>query len=316
MFIIFNSFSVDWYIYQHNLTNENLNFVQGRGFFIVGDNGTALECYYPISQTRDPWWGRIYPPTSENLNGAERSYSGADGYFVGNNGTIVRRYDFKWYKIDSPTSENLNSVAIFPSSYNGFIVGANGTILYGGGETNPTWYKYETSPTTEKLYSVSVIDNPYKLAWAVGENGIIIYYENAVWSLYSNSPTTNDLYSVSVYIGNPNQALACGANGTILVWNGSSWMKVDSGTTENLYCIDWATDYDAFCVGANGTTLGSKDKGYHWIKEKCPVSVDLHGVGCHGSYVWACGDGGTILYRGKTLNIISTSFGMIKALYK
>jgi photosystem II stability/assembly factor-like uncharacterized protein len=308
--------SEEWYIYEHNLTSENLNFMNGYlGDFVVGNNGIVLHCSYPsYSNLTNPEWRKEYPPTFENLFGISSTPMGI--YIVGNNGTICykRGGTGKWTLIDSPTSDNLFSVTLIKPK-EGFIVGSSGSILYGGGE-EPVWYKYESSPTTKDLHSVSGDEYNYipNTSWAVGAGGTIVDYENGVWSLYPNSPTTNDLYCVSVYFST--QAYACGANGTILLWNGSSWFKVESTTSENLYAIKWWTDYDVFCVGANGTILYSSDKGYTWKKESCPVNINLYGIACNGIYVWAVGKNGTILIRGKVLdNIIPESIGIIKSIF-
>jgi photosystem II stability/assembly factor-like uncharacterized protein len=306
----------DWIIYDHNLTKENLNYFGGK-YFIVGDKGVLLKTKYPTytNHYSEEWWLKMDTPTTENLYGvAHDIYT----YIVGSNGTILYYESLNnWNFVNSPTNEDLYSITLSISAYEGFIVGEAGTILYGGGK-NPIWYKYESSPTTKDLYSVS--GDEYKhisnTTWAVGANGTILDYENGLWSLYPNSPTTNDLYCVSVY--SANQAYACGANGTVLLWNGSSWIKVDTTTTENLYSITWISgSYDIFCVGANGTILYSSDSGYHWKKENSPVNVDLHGVGGYlDVFVWGCGDNGTIIHRGKIpVDINPSSIGIIKSIF-
>jgi len=322
IFICSNLFAVKWYKYNHKLTNENLNFIEQNGLFVVGNKGTVLFCKYSNLITYYPifYWLKISTNTNENLYGiCKENYN--KSYGVGLNGTIIYNIELlgNFYNSESPTNKNLYSVYLNYKPDTGYIVGEGGIILYGGG-TDSKWYIYKNSPTTNNLYSISSsfsYDYPNS-ACAVGANGTILDYENGVWSLYTNSPTNEDLYSVCVYYGKGfDYAWACGANGTILVKEGNNWIKVDSGITEDLYCI-WGCYHpnpDVHCVGANGTILYSYG-GYKWVKEECPVNVDLHGVAGNSGYVWAVGDGGTILLRGMDPNNIKQeSFGMIKALF-
>ncbi|MGQ9706793.1 MAG: hypothetical protein ACUVWP_07345 [bacterium] len=310
LFLSTISFSEQWYKYEHNMTNKDLNFFAtgGSADFAVGDNGVVLCCAYPnVNLFYDPKWFSMNAPTNENLFGA--SCPSLLLYVVGTNGSIFYWKSSNWNKFDSPTSKNLNSITLSIDYDEGFIVGDGGTILYGGGDP-PNWYIYNNPPTTNNLYSVSGKSGYPNTTWAVGANGTILDYENGVWSLYTNSPTTEDLYCVYIYEQNPNIGYICGANGTILIMNdGKNWIKVNTPTTKNLYSI-WRN----LCVGADGTILASND-GLNWNFDSCPVTVNLHGVGGHPKYIWAVGDGGTILYRGKVLNITPESIGIIKALF-
>lgn len=309
----------DWHVYEHDLTTENLNFVEDDGFFIAGNNGVVLYADYPASTTYDWYpWDDISPPTNEDLYCVADEYGYT--YVVGTNGVIIYE-DWYWYFVDSPTTKNLYSITLSGElNDEGFIVGEEGTILYGGGE-DPEWFLYEPSPTNDNLYSVSGREaGPYpNTTWAVGENGTILDYEDGEWTLYPDSPTDKDLYCVYVFHGGSyDYAWACGANGTILVKEGDDWIEVDTPTNEDLYAIwgCWHPNPDVFCVGANGTILYSYG-GYDYHLEKCPVDVDLHGVGGFEDFIWACGENGTILYRDDPPfgNIEPSSIGVIKALF-
>lgn len=313
----------DWYIYEHDLTTDDLNFIDTSGSFAVGDNGVLLVCLYPITSGSEqywdelPYWEDISPDTTEDLYGAADR---TNVHVVGASGTIIYSEwgGYTWVFIDSPTTKDLYSVTV-TTGYDqgvlvidqGFIVGPEGTILYGGGEP-PEWELYQPSPTIQDLYSVSGDDYYYvpNSTWAVGAGGTILDYEDGEWSLYPFSPTTVDLYGVYVY--NDSLAFACGAGGTILRWDGTSWNLADTPTTEDLYSI-WGKYYHEYCVGANGTILFSED-GFNWVLEDCPVTVDLHGVAGYGVY-WAVGDGGTILSDCIVQNIQPTSVGRVKALF-
>jgi len=315
------SFAYDWIIYPHDLTTENLNYIDLLGTYAPGNNGVVLRCNYPDKdQVPSYWlfWEADSPPASENLYGAYPSY------VVGNSGVIFCN-DPPWYLVESPTEQNLYSVCLVFDFDRGFIVGANGTILYGGGDP-PVWNLYSPSPTVQELYSVcgDTYQHVPNTTWAVGALGTILDYQDGVWILYPSSPTTDDLYGVYVEQDSDRAwAWACGANGTILRWDGSSWSKIDNiPTTDNLYCI-WGfadnppySNNAIFCVGAGGAILASEDLGLTWHTENCPVTVNLHGVGGFESYVWAVGDNGTILSHGGWVSAIQPqSLGWVKALY-
>lgn len=306
------AFSGDWYIYEHDMTTEYLNFFGTEGYFVVGDNGVVLRCDYwtskssPFNETFE--WEDVSAPTSEDLFGV---CLGADTHVVGTSGIILYSefLGWDWTFIDSPTTKDLYSITL-PGYFSGFIVGAEGTILYGGGEP-PVWELYEPSPTDQDLYSVCG-NRPYpNSTWAVGAGGTILDYEDGVWSLYPDSPTANDLYGV--YTSGYSLAWTCGAGGTIIHWDGVSWSLQDTPTNEDLYSI-WYGE-NLYCVGANGTILHTYDYGSNWYIDDCPVSVNLHGV---AGYIpeWAVGDGGTILsneWIGS--NIQPISVGKVKALF-
>lgn len=303
-----------WYIYEHDMTTEDLNFRGGPwgADLVVGDNGTVLACYYSTAlnspDDKSFIWEDISIDTSEDLYGSDWGYF---IYVVGTNGAIFYSEDGGvWFSASSPTTNDLFSVSISVTYTDGFIVGAEGTILSGGGNP-PVWELYEPSPTSQDLYSVSGEYNEPDTIWAVGAGGTILDYEDGVWSLYPSSPTSDGLYGVNVL--GENGAWACGAGGTILIWDGVSWSLVSTPTTEDLYSI-WHEPWHIFCVGVNGTILESGDWGETWVLEDTPVAVDLHGVGGY-EVIWAEGEGGTILSRGVLLGIQPTSLGKIKAMF-
>ncbi len=305
------AFSDYWWVYEHDLTEEDLNFIDIGGVFAVGDNGVVLECLYPLCSDYDPEWQDISPPTSEDLYG--ECYGWFNEYVVGTSGIIICYSEHSWTFDNSPTTKDLYSISISRNDNEvGFVVGEDGTIIFAD-EDPPEWELYESSPTSQDLYSVcGDHDNPNS-TWAVGAGGTIIDYEDGVWSLYPSSPTTEDLYGVYVndYF---DLTVACGAAGTIILWDGASWNVVDTPTTEDLFSIQgpaWAL----FCVGANGTILFSYDGGQSWEIEDCPVYFDLHGVARWGEYVWAVGDNGTILSRDPIGSIQPISVGKVKALF-
>lgn len=129
------AFSADWYIYEHDMTTEDLNFFGTEGNFVVGDNGVVLFCDYWISKSSpfdEPFeWEDRSAPTSEDLFGV---YLGADTHVVGTSGTIIYyEHLVGWTFYDSPTFKDLYSIVLLDDE-EGFIVGEDGTILFGTGD--------------------------------------------------------------------------------------------------------------------------------------------------------------------------------------
>lgn len=102
------SFSGAWYIYEHDLTEEDLNFIDVGGVFAVGDNGVVLECLYPLCSYYDPEWQDISPPTSEDLYG--ECYGWFIEYVVGTSGIIIYYSEHSWTFDNSPTTKDLYSI--------------------------------------------------------------------------------------------------------------------------------------------------------------------------------------------------------------
>jgi len=296
------AFSDYWWVYEHDLTTEDLNFFDVEGFLAVGNNGVVLMTDYPTISSPQEWWD-ISPPTSEDLYGAFLSWGG-NNYVVGTSGTIVYSDSLggDWTFYDSPTFKDLYSIVLLDDE-EGFIVGEDGTILFGTGDP-PFWQIYESSPTNQDLFSVHGYRYNPNITWAVGAGGTILDYEDGVWSLYPDSPTMEDLYCV--FVDDYDDAWACGGRGTILRWDGAVWSLVDTPTTEDLYCI-----WRYYCVGENGTILASYYS--EWYIDDCPVTEDLHGV-AGSTMMWAVGDVGTIIGSGST-GIQPISVGKVKALF-
>jgi photosystem II stability/assembly factor-like uncharacterized protein len=172
------------------------------------------------------------------------------------------------------------------------IIGPNGTTLIksqsvivntgGIGSTVSTEdLQIDCGDTTSNssysfIYDVYSVDN--YLAWSVGENGRIFYYNK-----YENS----DL-----------------------------WILMPSTTTQALYAID-CPSYDNFwVVGSNGTVLQSTDFGQNWQAKLIGTDADLHDVKFIFKYGWIGGTTGKFFRTtdgGKTWNQVTT--GTVQTIY-
>jgi hypothetical protein len=305
----------DWWIYEHDLTTKDLNDLDGYCFGACGDDGVLLHTDYPISDIEE-WWS-VPLPTTENLFSV---FDPWEGPIVGASGTIIVKESGDWIIAETHTGKDLYSAysGIDYKGDSGFIVGEDGTILFYNPNDRTKWFLYEPTPAQSDIYSIhKIYSNPEK-AWAVGEGGTILLYENQEWKLHPGSPTSEDL--LFVYVDqDTHTGWACGRNGTILKCDDrENWTLIDTPTTQDLYSICRVDYEDVFllCVGANGTIMKSSDSGMNWEFEDSPVSVDLYAVGDFLSIVWAVGEEGTIIGRGHIQgNIETRSLGMIKSLF-
>ena len=167
---------------------------------------------------------------------------------------------------------------------------------------------------TTTLRGVGMIHDSTQ-AWAVGDNGTIIQWNNSTWTQLM-SPTTASLYTIELI--NSTLGWAGGGtntNGALLILNGTSWSvwnRINFGGQVNA-TVGYNTDIinatvhsisinnatSAWAVGSNGTVLYWT--GTEWLGQVLPSGANLNGVSMvHGNFTgtaqaWAVGDGGRIL---------------------
>ncbi len=88
--------------------------------------------------------------------------------------------------------------------------------------------------------------------YAVGDNGLIAYFDGGNWLEFE--PVTNEDL-LSVCIGDNNQGWACGRNGTLLKYNGMAWSVVQSNTMNDLFRVTILQNTVDLVGGENGTLL-------------------------------------------------------------
>jgi len=207
-------------------------------------------------------------PTSVNLNavytvnnqtGTSNSLTNLDAWAVGDGGTIIRWNGSRWSTVDSVTTMNLYSV-VMADTYDGWAVGGSGStgVILRWNGTWSIWDKISfgnnndaTDPINETLYSVTV-DSSGDSGWAVGANGISLYWNGSVWNGQA-SMTSNTLRGIAMIHGS-NLAWAVGDGGVIFQWNGNAWSSMTSPTTTNLNSIVMVTDSSGWAVGGNGNS--------------------------------------------------------------
>lgn len=86
--------------------------------------------------------------------------------------------------------------------------------------------------TNWELNSVFFVDN--NNGWAVGEHGVILYYNGIEWNLQISNTTR---YLNSVFFLDKNNGWAVGDSGTILKYDGTIWKNQTSGTLDHLKSV-------------------------------------------------------------------------------
>ena len=160
-----------------------------------------------------------------------------------------------------------------------------------------------TSSDQNRPSSTTIIDSindldaaDANIAWAIGENGLILATTNAgaTWTIQPISSKRN-LNGVSFF--NNTIGWVVGDNGTIArtASGGQSWTLLTSGVTENLKGIFALTQSQAWIVGTSGTLLNSTN-GINWVPQTSGVTADLNAIHFYNSTVgWIAGNNGTIL---------------------
>ena len=218
---------------------------------------------------------------------------------------------YYWRVIPSPVQSNLNNVLYLNPNY--YMLGDNGTFLY---STNQGYNFLNASvlPNINFYQFINIFGYT-----AVGQNGSIYFINGSPYItpwIQQPSGTIENLFSIS-YIRHsvpPSmfRRISVGSNGTILSStftlgsNWSNWTAKPSGTTQDLYTINfWPISYldtnnTGIVGGNNGVILRTTNFGENWTSINSGVTNKIYCM----SYVdngigWITGSNGLIL---KTTN--------------
>jgi photosystem II stability/assembly factor-like uncharacterized protein len=278
----------------------------------------------------DGVWVVQAAPTTVSLRGVHMLNS-AEGWAVGDEGTILHFVGDHWELASSPVRTRLNGVDGVGSD-DAWAVGESGTILHWNGVS---WGQVD-SPTTTRLTAIDMVAADD--GWAVGQPSIL-HFDGAAWSTDVGAPAA---VLSAVQMVDHDHGIAAGlrslAQGAILKYDQGRWdlapdstrylftdVGVESAsdywlvgeagelspfgiivrrggagsrsyeTAHRLYGIALGPDKD-WAVGEEGIIL-SHEKGGSWLEMVSPtkrwlLDVDVVGDG----QAWAVGDSGTILH--------------------
>lgn len=182
---------------------------------------------------------------------------------------LYTRIQDAWTSLVLPFSDSITSFKFMqdipiaePGTYPGYYEEAawmclkrsesdiKGVIYYNDFSQDQWTVSYET--TQGGFNDLSVSGNYETYVYAVGDNGLIAYFDGESWSEFE-PVTSEDL--LSVCIDNNNQGWACGRNGTLLKYNGMAWSVVQSNTRNDLFRVTILQNQIDLVGGKNGTLL-------------------------------------------------------------
>jgi photosystem II stability/assembly factor-like uncharacterized protein len=175
----------------------------------------------------------------------------------------------------------------------GWAVGSNVIVrTTNGGQT----WETQRSNNEEVLFSVACL-SPDR-AWAVGQNGLILYTMDGgkSWGKQA-SGTTENLAHVRA-AGNDVWIVGGRAGRGVLLHNrdGANWQTQPLDVSEALFDV-YISGRLGWIVGANGTILQTTNSGQTWIQQESPTKNNLMCLFFLSSHQgWAGGDRRTLLH--------------------
>ncbi len=178
-----------------------------------------------------------------------------------------------------------------------YVVLASALLLAAGcGEDEPPYVAVWSIYQAPEIGGVSLngVDGTTRdVAWAVGDDGLMMSYYGTDWSDYASSPTSWNLYGID--IGYDGTGWAVGAAGTVLSMSGGIWTVEPPVTGADLYGVAKDALGGAWAVGDSGTVL--RYDGANWAAVNHSLTTaDLRGVSISpDGLVVIVGDKGVIL---------------------
>ncbi|MBK8483891.1 MAG: T9SS type A sorting domain-containing protein [Saprospiraceae bacterium] len=220
-------------------------------------------------------------------------------FMSGNNGIIIRSTDGgnSWKTMNTKTTEQLWGIHFIDANI-GISVGSNGTILrsINGG----TDWSLIQSGMQNLFYDVYFTKSG--VGFASGSNVLYKSIDSGEnWFPILDFPFESPADWIrSIKMVNEDVGYACADIGRIYktMDGGDHWIRLNSGTQEALFDLDFTDITNGMVCGFNGTILSTKDGGLNWIKFASPLgtehlySIDMTDLN-HG---FICTHTGHILY--------------------
>jgi len=249
-------------------TNEDLNRItmaSSTTGSIAGNNGTILffeqqENKWKKSDIQDPDQVDIHDIAISKNNPAIQ-------YAAGETGKVYYSDDAgrNWYPVTTPTNKNLKSVSC-SELYKLWAVGEEGTIIYSG-DGGQNW-ETQNSGTTANLNAVRFKNNNEGVA--AGSSGTILSTSNGGNQWNPNTKPDNYLY-YEIYLRDNDYRsdkgtswYICGSGGVFMFKHEGTdqdWESFPTGTSNNLYCVQFLDEYHGYLAGDYGTLLYTDDGG-------------------------------------------------------
>ncbi len=217
---------------------------------------------------------------------------------------------YYWRVIPSPVQANLHAYASDP--FYSYIIGDNGTFL----RSDSYGWTFSLVPGTKSVNLYGIKSSSYfNIITIVGHHGTIYKFTyNSSLLIPELSGTTADLFSISENRSQTTppvfRRIAVGNGGTIIksTWNvgtnWSSWSSIPSGTTQDLYSIEFYPTPSGIqnlnpvgCIaGNNGLILRTTDWGDSWVMINAGVTNKLNSFHFTDSLTcWITGSNGLLM---------------------
>lgn len=220
-----------------------------------------------LSYAQGNWIVAAQPDLSYSIRDVFFLADGQTGWFVGNDGTILKTMDggATLESVASPVSEHLNKIVLI-SETTGWIVGENGTILKTA-DGGATWAVQTPSDATADFNDVAVADEMHAIAVADGGK-IEATSDGETWAAQT-SGTSNNLYGVSCF--GVDKVIAVGKAETIIhtadwgtTWTAATTVAPIQGKDYN--AIQMVSSTKAWLVGDGFEALGLKSV-FAWTED-------------------------------------------------
>jgi len=210
-----------------------------------------------------------------------------------------------WNQVPISTDNDFNDV-IALNETSGLVVGENGKI-YQTLDSGVNWSE-EDSGVIQDLNAIE-FNNQVIVA---GDSGTVLVNNGDSW-IDNSIEGAGNLYDLSIpyFDSLANSVIfVSGTGGEIWKWNNNSWEDLSNftGTTNDIYAIDFVNENEGFAVGAGGLIIATIDGGKSWEIRESPDKFkelsfyDVIIFGYQGNPISALivGENGTIIQSSGT----------------
>ena len=213
--------------------------------------------------------------------------------------------DTGWDQVPISTDNDFNDVLALNST-SAFVIGENGKI-YHTIDSGANWSEQDSGV----ILDLNAIEFNNQ-AIAVGDSGTVLVNDGDSW--FDNSiEGAGNLYDLSIpYFDTLENSVifVSGTGGEIWKWSDNSWEDLSdlTGTTNDIYAVDFVNEKEGFAVGTDGLIIGTIDGGESWEIRETPDGFgefsfyDVIIFGYQGNPVSALivGENGTIIQSSGT----------------
>ena len=219
--------------------------------------------------------------------------------------TSEEEIDTGWDQAPISTDNDLNDVLALNST-SAFAIGENGKI-YHTVNSGVNWSEQD-SGVIQDLNAIEFNGQ----AIVVGDSGTVLINDGDSW-IGNSIEGAGNLYDLSVpHFESLTDSVifVSGTGGEIWKWSNNTWDDLSNftGTTNDIYAIDFVNEDEGFAVGADGLIIATTDGGLSWEIRDSPEEFsdlsfyDVIIFGYKGSPVSALivGENGTVIQSSGT----------------